>query len=128
MSGRRAGCRHPAQRLDDLLAAKRIALKPKTVRVEGLTAEFGDGTTVESDNIVWATGFRFDYGWLRIPGALNEGGRPLHERGASPVGGLHYVGLPWQTSRNSDRRCRKGRGGDGEGDFRRTFRALLTRH
>ena len=43
------------------------------MRVEGLTAEFGDGTTVESDNIVWATGFRFDYGWLRIPGALNEG-------------------------------------------------------
>jgi Predicted flavoprotein involved in K+ transport len=87
--------------LKRLLAARRIALKPKTVRAEGRTVHFEDGTTVEADNVVWATGFRFDYGWLQIPGALDEGGKPLHERGVSPVEGLYYVGLPWQTSRNS---------------------------
>jgi putative flavoprotein involved in K+ transport len=87
--------------LKRLLAARRIALKPKAVRVEGRTVHFGDGTAVEADNVIWATGFRSDYGWLRIPGALNEEGKPLHERGVSPVKGLYYVGLPWQTSRNS---------------------------
>jgi len=62
---------------------------------------FEDGSVVEADNIIWATGFRSDYRWLRIPGALDDAGAPLHERGASPVDGLYYVRLPWQTSRNS---------------------------
>jgi len=83
------------------LAARRIALKPKTVRAEGRTVHFEDGTAVEADNVIWATGFRFDYGWLQIPGALDGEGQPLHKRGESPVEGLYYVGLPWQTSRNS---------------------------
>jgi len=87
--------------LKRLIAAKRIVLKPKAVRAEGRTVHFADGTAAEADNVVWATGFRSDYGWLRIPGALDAEGKPLHERGASPVSGLYYVGLPWQTSRNS---------------------------
>jgi len=87
--------------LKRLIAARRIALKPKAVRAEGRTVHFGDGTTLEADNVIWATGFRFDYRWLRMEGALDESGRPLHERGVSPVEGLYYVGLPWQTSRNS---------------------------
>lgn len=87
--------------LKRLLAARRITLRPKAVHAEGRTVHFEDGTAVETDNVIWATGFRFDYGWLRVPGALDEAGKPLHDRGASPVGGLYYVGLPWQTSRNS---------------------------
>jgi len=87
--------------LKRLLAAKRIALKPKAVHAEGRTVRFEDGTTAEVDNVVWATGFRYDYGWLQIPGAQNGEGKPLHERGVSPFEGLYYVGLPWQTSRNS---------------------------
>ena len=87
--------------LKRLIAAKRITRGPKAVHAEGRTVLLEDGTAVETDNVIWATGFRFDYGWLRIPGALDGEGRPLHERGASPVGGLYYVGLPWQTSRNS---------------------------
>jgi hypothetical protein len=54
-----------------------------------------------SYNVIWATGFRFDYSWLQISGALDAEGKSIHERGVSPVGGLYYVGLPWQTSRNS---------------------------
>lgn len=87
--------------LKRLLAEKRIALKPKAVHAEGRTVRFEDGTAAEVDNVVWATGFRFDYGWLQIPGALNGEGKPLHERGVSPIEGLYYVGLPWQTSRYS---------------------------
>jgi len=87
--------------LKRLLTTKSVVLKPKTVKAEARAVHFADGTSVEADNVVWATGFRSDYGWLHVPGALDGQGKPRHHRGASPVSGLYYVGLPWQTSRNS---------------------------
>ena len=50
--------------------------------------------------IIWATGFQFDYGWLDAD-TLDERGRPIHQRGVSPVPGLYFVGLPWQSRRGS---------------------------
>lgn len=50
--------------------------------------------------IIWATGFRFDYGWLNAD-TLDEAGRPIHQRGVSKVPGLYFVGLPWQSRRGS---------------------------
>lgn len=50
--------------------------------------------------IVWATGFAFDYGWLKA-GDYDDRGRPVHQRGVSREPGLYYVGLPWQTRRGS---------------------------
>ncbi len=50
--------------------------------------------------IIWATGFQFDYGWLEAD-ALDDSGRPVHQRGVSPVPGLYFVGLPWQSRRGS---------------------------
>ena len=87
--------------LKRLFRSERITLKPMTVGAEERTVRFSDGSTMKVENIIWATGFRSDYSWLHIPGALGEDGKPLHERGVSPVNGLYYVGLPWQTSRNS---------------------------
>ncbi len=45
--------------------------------------------------------FRPDTAWVQVPGALDETGAPLHDRGRSPVPGLHWMGLPWQTRLNS---------------------------
>jgi putative flavoprotein involved in K+ transport len=87
--------------LREYLKSRRIALRPRAARAEGKTVFFADGTSMEAANVIWATGFRADYAWLRIPGALNEQGLPIHRKGVSPVSGLYYVGLPWQTSRNS---------------------------
>jgi putative flavoprotein involved in K+ transport len=44
--------------------------------------------------IVWATGYDYDYGWLQVP-ALDVQGRPLQQRGVSPVPGLYLLGLHW---------------------------------
>jgi putative flavoprotein involved in K+ transport len=44
--------------------------------------------------IIWATGYDYDYGWLRVP-ALDARGRPLQQRGVSPVPGLYFLGLHW---------------------------------
>jgi putative flavoprotein involved in K+ transport len=50
--------------------------------------------------VIWATGFQFDYDWLEAD-TLDDRGRPIHQRGVSPVPGLYFVGLPWQSRRGS---------------------------
>jgi putative flavoprotein involved in K+ transport len=44
--------------------------------------------------VVWATGYDYDYGWLKAR-VLDTYGRPLHRRGVSPVPGLYFLGLHW---------------------------------
>ncbi|QVJ00539.1 NAD(P)-binding domain-containing protein [Nocardiopsis eucommiae] len=51
-------------------------------------------------SVVWATGFTADYGWLP-PDAVDEHGRPRHQRGVSSEPGVYFVGLPWQSRRGS---------------------------
>jgi putative flavoprotein involved in K+ transport len=60
-----------------------------------------DRTSLPVEAVLWCTGFRPDYGWIQIPGALDAEGGPLHAGGASPVARLHWMGLPWQTRMNS---------------------------
>jgi putative flavoprotein involved in K+ transport len=50
--------------------------------------------------IIWATGFKFDFGWLKVD-SFDETGKPLHQRGVARVPGIYFVGLPWQTRRGS---------------------------
>jgi putative flavoprotein involved in K+ transport len=58
--------------------------------------------------VVWATGFRRDDGWNRLP-AFDGGGFPVHLRGVSPVPGLYWLGLPWQHTWGSGRFAGVGR-------------------
>jgi putative flavoprotein involved in K+ transport len=51
-------------------------------------------------SVVWAVGFAFDYGWLRVD-AFDENGRPRHQRGVSTEPGIYFLGLPWQSRRGS---------------------------
>ena len=51
-------------------------------------------------SIVWATGFAVDYSWLPDD-AVDDNGRPKHQRGVSPESGIYFLGLPWQTHRGS---------------------------
>jgi len=51
--------------------------------------------------IIWATGYGFDYGWMKLD-ALDAQGRPDHREGVSSrVPGLYFLGLPWLTRRSS---------------------------
>jgi len=84
-----------------LVKSGHIMLTNKANHAAGRNVFFADGTSLAVDHVVWATGFRSDYGWLNVPEALDGDGKPIHRRGVSPVEGLYYVGLPWQSSRNS---------------------------
>lgn len=50
--------------------------------------------------IIWATGFAADYSWLPAT-AVDESGKPRHQRGVSAEAGIYFLGLPWQSRRGS---------------------------
>jgi len=52
------------------------------------------------NTIIWATGFTQDYNWLGVD-TVDEAGRPIHQRGVSPVPGVYFLGLPWLSRRGS---------------------------
>ena len=52
------------------------------------------------NSIVWATGFDVDFSWLKVD-ALDENGKPKHDRGISTESGIYFLGLPWQSRRGS---------------------------
>ncbi|WP_141336740.1 NAD(P)/FAD-dependent oxidoreductase [Paenibacillus sp. tmac-D7] len=87
--------------LKNLLSAKTVAMKPRAVSAEGETIRFEDGSSIQANNVIWATGFRPDYSWVDVDGLLDSNGFPQHERGVSPIDGLYFLGLPWQSRRGS---------------------------
>ena len=52
--------------------------------------------------MIWTTGYRPDYSWIRIPGVARDG-HLIHRRGVTDVPGLYFLGLPWMHSWGSGR-------------------------
>lgn len=44
--------------------------------------------------VIWATGYRFDYGWIDLP-VFDVLGAPLQQRGVTACPGLYFLGLHW---------------------------------
>jgi putative flavoprotein involved in K+ transport len=60
------------------------------------------GRVVDAANVVWCTGFRNDYAWIRFPLPLGDDGFPEQERGAvKGCPGLYFAGLIFQDSFSS---------------------------
>lgn len=89
------------KQMRELERSGKLRIAERTLSIHGNIAMFSDGEQASFSNVIWATGFRPSYKWLHVPGALNDAGRPLHERGVSPIKGLFYIGQPWQHSRSS---------------------------
>jgi putative flavoprotein involved in K+ transport len=51
--------------------------------------------------IVWATGYRRHFPWLRIPEVIAGDGGILHDRGRTVVPGLYVLGMRWQSRMTS---------------------------
>jgi putative flavoprotein involved in K+ transport len=78
-----------------------VRLRPRLVDAEGRTVRFADHRLLEEVGVVvWATGYRPDYAWIRIPGVVREG-QVVHRRGVTEVPGLYFLGLSWQHTRGS---------------------------
>jgi putative flavoprotein involved in K+ transport len=78
-----------------------VRFRPRLVDADGRTVRFADHRLLEDVGmVVWATGYRSDYGWIHIPGVVREG-HVIHRRGVAEVPGLYFLGLSWQHTRGS---------------------------
>jgi putative flavoprotein involved in K+ transport len=75
-------------------------LKPRALDADGRRLRFEDGNELEVDAIIWATGYRPDYSWIKLP-VFDEDGRLRHRRGVTDLPGLYFLGLTWQHTRGS---------------------------
>jgi putative flavoprotein involved in K+ transport len=104
--------------LADLKMRRLLETFDDWARTDGRDAEFGpperfpptrpppearlqlDLRSGEISSIVWATGFRPDYGWLDVP-VLDPKGQLRHEGGVVSSPGLYALGLPVLRRRKS---------------------------
>ena len=77
-----------------------VQLKPRLVDAEGRRVRFEDGSDLELDAVLWATGYRSDYSWIKLP-ILDEDCQLRHRRGLTDVPRLYFIGLTWQHTRGS---------------------------
>jgi putative flavoprotein involved in K+ transport len=71
----------------------------RTVGVENGLPVLEDGRVLPVRNVVWCTGFRPDFSWIRCAFSLGDDGYPVQYRGAaSSPPGLYFVGLPFLHS------------------------------
>ena len=54
----------------------------------------------EIASIVWATGFRNNFDWIKLP-IFDETGDPVHRRGVTSLPGIYFLGLKWLYKRKS---------------------------
>jgi putative flavoprotein involved in K+ transport len=77
-----------------------VDLKPRVVGANSRTISFADGSNVDVDAVIWATGYRPEHSWIDLP-VLDSGGSLRHRRGVTDVPGLYFLGLSWQHTRGS---------------------------
>src|ERR671911_90506 len=77
-----------------------VKLKPRATDALGRTVRFEDGSELEVDAVIWATGYRPDHSWVDLP-ILDSNGRLRHHRGVTDVPGLFFLGRTWQWTRGS---------------------------
>jgi putative flavoprotein involved in K+ transport len=77
-----------------------IKLHPRTVDARERSVRFADGSAIDVDAVVWATGYRSDYSWIEVP-VFDQHGAPRHRRGVTESHGLYFLGMHGQYSRGS---------------------------
>jgi putative flavoprotein involved in K+ transport len=51
-------------------------------------------------SIVWATGFRYDFDWVKLS-IFDDTGEPVHRRGVASFPGIYFLGMRWLYKRKS---------------------------
>jgi putative flavoprotein involved in K+ transport len=86
-------------RRKDLRAAGVERVLARMVGVERGLPVLDNGRVLDVRNVVWCTGFRPDYAWIRFPFEIGDDGFPVQYRGVvSSSPGLYVVGLPFLHS------------------------------
>jgi len=85
--------------IDEAIAARGIDAPEETVPVlrDGYAAPQIldlDVKTAGIGTVIWATGYTFDFGLVKVP-VTDEFGYPVQRRGVTAYKGLYFLGLPW---------------------------------
>jgi putative flavoprotein involved in K+ transport len=51
-------------------------------------------------SVIWTSGFRPDYGWVKFP-VFDAMGFPVQVDGQTSVPGLYFMGVPWMRKNKS---------------------------
>jgi putative flavoprotein involved in K+ transport len=95
--------------IEDWIAASGFDAAPVEEDPDDETAgpEVAEGGLTELDltaagvgSVIWCTGFTADFEWIHSA-VTDDNGKPIHERGISPVPGIFFLGFPWLHSRKS---------------------------
>jgi len=88
-----------AKAVDAYVAQTRMVVPEETL--PALTDGFRQPILTEFDlkaagitNVIWATGYNFDFSIVRLP-VVDGDGFPIQTRGVTGYAGLFFVGLPW---------------------------------
>jgi putative flavoprotein involved in K+ transport len=86
-------------RKKDLLAAGVERVVGRTAGVKDGLPVLDNGRVLDVRNVVWCTGFRPDFSWIRVPFEIGADGYPVQYRGvAASSPGLYFTGLPFLHS------------------------------
>ena len=77
-----------------------VTVESRVVGTSARTVTFADGSKLDVDAVIWATGYRSEYRWINLP-VFDDDGRVLHRRGVTDYPGLYFLGLTWQHTRGS---------------------------
>jgi putative flavoprotein involved in K+ transport len=77
-----------------------VELKSRAVDADGRRVRFEGISELEVDAVIWSTGYRPDYSWIKLP-IFDDDWRLRHRRGVTDVPGLYFLGLTWQYTRGS---------------------------
>jgi putative flavoprotein involved in K+ transport len=84
------------------LASAGVEQVPRTVGVKDGYPELADGRVLTVSNVIWSTGFRYDFGWIDLP-VFGADGEPMHRRGiVESEPGLYFMGLLFQYAVTSN--------------------------
>jgi len=98
-------------KMKDLLEAG-ITQVPRTVGVTHGKPELEDGQVLDVANVVWCTGFHYNFGWIDLP-IFGDRGAPMQHRGVvTTQPGIYFVGLEFQYAATSDILLGVGRDGE----------------
>ncbi|PZF83417.1 flavin-containing monooxygenase [Jiangella anatolica] len=89
-------------RADDLAAAGVERVTERVAGVRDGKPVLDGGRVLDVATVVWCTGFRQDFGWIRLPAVLGDDGWPIEEHGVVPSSpGLYFTGLAFQSGFSS---------------------------
>lgn len=80
-------------------AAFPVEHRPQPIRLHGAPHRI-DLAAERIGTVIWATGYRNDFPWLRVP-VLDPRGGLMHDGGVTPEPGLYALGLHFMRRRNS---------------------------